>query len=332
LRRAIAQKLAADNQLFLDPQQEILICNGVSQGIALMLDAFVDGGERVVILDPSFFIYRLVAQNRGAVVVRLPTWVDQGCTRFEERSLRRRLRGARALYLNSPANPTGGVLDRETLERIAWWCDRFDVLIFSDEVYERFQYEGRHFSIASLPKARNRTVTANGFSKSHGMAGYRVAYLAAPRHLIQPLLVSQLASAPFVSFVGQQMALAALRQPAEAFEPILNEYRRRRELVAERLGPSRLPIPLPAGAFYFWIPVWRLGWTGEAFAAALLQTSGVRVMSGASCGPSGKGCVRLSYSGKWQDLVEGLDRLEGFLADAPTAAPATGRRWLRKSA
>jgi aspartate/methionine/tyrosine aminotransferase len=321
LRHAIAKKLLCDNRVCVDPEHEVLVCNGVSQGIALALDTFVDRGDRVVVFDPCFFMYRLTAQNRGARLVEVATWLEAGHTVFRERDLARALRGAKLLFINSPANPTGGVLAPDTLERIAWWCKQFDVLIFSDEVYERFVYSGAHTSIAGFPIARPRTITANGFSKSHGLAAFRVGYVAGPRYLIQPMLVSKLATTPFVALASQQIALAALSQPPSDWEPTRQEYLGRRGLTAQRLARARLSYEMPAGAFYFWVPVRQVGYTGERFAATLLKDAGVIVMSGRLCGRSGRDHIRISFAGERSALEVGLDRVETFVAGRCISPP-----------
>src|SRR5690606_11203482 len=116
--------------------------------ISLMLDTFVERRGSVAVFDPTFFIYRLAAQNREIRVRQIPTRVEEGRTQFRETDLRKAIRGATVLFVNTPSNPTGGLLDESTLDRVAYWCRRHDVLIFADEVYERFVYEGRHVSIA----------------------------------------------------------------------------------------------------------------------------------------------------------------------------------------
>lgn len=314
LRSVVAHKLERDNQIAVDPDHQVLVSNGVSQGIGVMLDTFVDWGERVVILDPSFFIYRLAALNRGAKVTQVPTWLDAGRTRFEESVLQKSLRGAKVLFLNSPSNPTGGVLAAEDLERIAYWCHRHDVLIFSDEVYERFQYEGTHQSIGALDRARERTITANGLSKSHGLAAMRIGFLAGSRYLIQPMIVSKLSTSPFVSVAAQRMAVAALEQPPAAFGPVRARYQARRDAVARALFAAGLPHERPAGAFYFWVPVRLFGMTGAEFTRRFLAEEHVKVMAGEPYGKSGHEFIRISYAGDGRRLAAGLAKLKVFAA------------------
>lgn len=322
LRDAIARKLHLENGIHVDPEHQVLVCNGVSQGIGLTLDTFVDPGERVVVFDPSFFVYRMAAQNRGARVIAVPTWLESGETTFSDRELGKALRGAKVIFLNSPANPTGGILTPEALERIAWWCDKRDVLIFSDEVYERFLYSGTHISIASLPRMAERTITANSFSKSHGMAGGRVGFLAGPRYLIQPMIVSCLATAPFVSAPAQRMALAALNHAHELFEPTRAEYRSRRDFASAQLKRAGLDHEVPAGAFYIWAPITSCGIPASEVALRLLAEQKVLIMPGDSCGKTGKDFIRISYTGSRTQLAEGMRRIAQFFGESmPTILP-----------
>src|SRR5262249_48645103 len=154
-------------------------------------------------------LYSLAARTRRARVRWLPCRVEDGRLRFRLDHLARALRGTRLLIINSPANPTGGVISPDDLEQIAWWADRLDVLILSDEVFERFKHEGEVVSIGTLPKARRRTLTAGSVSKGHALASARVGWLAAYRHLLRPCFATAALRTPFVPTLSQQVALAA---------------------------------------------------------------------------------------------------------------------------
>lgn len=329
LRSAIADKLQSENGIHVDPQWEVLVTNGVSQGIGLMLDTFVDRGEKVAILDPGFFVYRLAAMNRGCKVHLLPTETAGGKMCIADRDLERGLRRAKVLFLNTPNNPTGGIAERDVLERIAYWCKRRDVLVFSDEVYERFVYRGEHVSIGSLPGMADRTITANSFSKTHALASFRAGYLAGPRYLIQPTIVSFLATAPFVSTASQRMALAALARPTTRLDAMIDRFRRRRRLVADTLRRLGLPADEPPGAFYFWTPIGSLGCTAAEFSSRLLAEQRVVVMPGDSYGIDGTRHIRISYALAETQLIEGLRRLESFVQgddSLPLPVPLAGRK------
>jgi aspartate/methionine/tyrosine aminotransferase len=314
LRQGIARRCAERNGLDFDADSQVLVCNGASQGIGLFLDTFVDPGERVATFDPSYYMYRLAAQHRRARITPIATRLEDGFTQVEDAELRRVLRWARVLFVNSPCNPTGGVFPRSMLERIAWWCKRYDVLIFSDEVYDRFVYGVDQASIASFADARDRTVTANSFSKSHGMAAYRVGYVAGARHLVRPMLVGCLASTPFVSVPAQRLALMALAQPADLWSSVAREYVARRDRAAGALSTAGVSFDLPRGAFYLWISIDSFASNASDFARELLAEHRVLVMPGDTLGKRGGRFVRVSYAGATPLLDKGIDRLTKFLA------------------
>jgi aspartate/methionine/tyrosine aminotransferase len=278
------------------------------------LDTFVERKGRIAILDPSFFLYRLAAQNREMQVRRIPTWLEDGYVCFQEKDLRKALRGSAVLFVNSPCNPTGGILDEESLARIAYWCRRLDMLVFADEVYERFLYAGRHVSLASFADAAPRTITANSFSKSYGMAGARVGYVAGPQHLIQPMVVTLLSTAPFVSAAAQYEALRALTTSQNWFQVELDKLRTRRDWISSRLKRYGLDFSLPRGAFFFWIRVGGLGMDGASFSQLLLEEEQTLVMRGDTCGDSGREYVRISFAGSVDLIEEGINRLGNLLA------------------
>jgi aspartate/methionine/tyrosine aminotransferase len=216
----VADKLRADNGLSVRPDSEVLITAGALGAVHAALDAFVNPGHRVVLFDPASPLYPLAVRARRARVTWLHTWVEDGRTRFRADALARALRGARLLLLNSPANPTGGVLAPEDLEQIAWWAGRHDVLLLSDEAFERYHYDGAPTSLAALPRAARRTLTAGGVSQSHALAAARVGWLAGHRHLLRPCRAAAALRAPFVPTLSQQVALAALGAGPDDFRDI----------------------------------------------------------------------------------------------------------------
>lgn len=317
LRQAVAAKLLTDNGLAFAPDGEVLITAGALGAAHTALDAYVNAGDRVVLADPCSPLYPLAVRTRRARVRWLTAWLEDGRTRFRLDHLAKVLRGAKVLVLNSPANPTGGVVSPEDLEQIAWWAERYDVLLLSDEVFERFQYDGEQVSLASLPKARQRTLTLGSVSKGHALASARVGWLAGPRHLLRPCLAMAALGSPFVPTLSQQVALTALRTGDSAFEAVRESFDSRRHYAYERLRAMGLNPGWPAGAFFFWIPVWESGRSGREFAATLLREKKVRVTPGDLFGPGGKGFVRLSYAADEGRLHEGLDRLAEFVDGAP---------------
>ena len=306
LRAAIADRLRDRNGLSVDPEHGVLVLNGVSQAIGLALDTFADAGDRIALFDPGYFMVRLAVLHREMKPVRIPTTLHDGRTAFDERDLRRAIRRSRMVFVNTPANPTGGVLPPETLERIAYWCRRYDTLIFSDEVYQRFHYVGRHVSIATLPDAAGRTLTADSFSKSHALAGLRLGFAAGPEHLLKPLHVTLLATTPFVSMAAQDFGRRLLESADDRFPAA--EFARRRLDVLRRLRRGGSAVEAPGGAFYFWLPLPE-GVHADDFAAALLEDEQVLVLPGTHSARDGHRHIRLSFAGDAGELAEGIGRL-----------------------
>ncbi len=312
LREAVAEKLHAEHALAVSPADEVLITHGATGAFTIALDSFVNAGSRVVLFDPTSPLYALTLRQRRARIRWIPTWMENGRTRFRLDHLARALQRARLIVVNSPGNPTGGVVAAEDLEQIAWWAERHDVLIYSDEVFERYQYEGSPLSIGTLPKARRRTLTAGSVSKGHALASARVGWLAGYRHLVRPCALSAVLHTPFVPTLCQLVALTALRQVGDAFQPIRAEFESRRRYAFERLQALGVEAAWPAGAFFFWLPVnqWP---SGRAFAEKLLHEKKVLVSPGEFFGPSGARHVRLSYAVEDGRLREGLSRLAEFV-------------------
>jgi aspartate/methionine/tyrosine aminotransferase len=319
LREGVAETLRADHQLIVSPTDEVLITHGAAGAFSVALETFVNPGDRVVLFDPTCPLYAFTLRQRLARIRWLSTWMDNGRTRLCLDHLAKALRGACLIVLTSPANPTGGVLAPEDLEQIAWWAERRDVLILSDESFARYQYEGHPLSIGTLPQARRRTLTVGSVSKGYALASARVGWLAGYRHLVRPCVVAGSLQTPFVPTLCQQIALAALRQGNDAFVPIRAEFASRRRYAFERLQTLGLKPAWPAGAFFFWLPVPQSGLSGQTFAEQLLRSKRVLVSPGAAFGPSGRQYVRLSYAAEDGRLREGLSRLAEFLRGQPQA-------------
>lgn len=309
LRGAIATKLLQDNRLAFSPTEEILVTQGALGAVQILLDAFVNRGDKVLLLDPISPLYSLLLHTRGARLRWVSTRLDDGRLRLRFDQLSRGLRGAKLLILNSPANPTGGILSAEDLEQIAWWASRYDVLLLSDEVFERFSYSGTPTSLATFPLARSRTLTVGSVSKSHGLTSLRVGWIAASRHLLLPCALTAGLRAPFVAGLPQHQALLALQNDSDAFHSTRQMLHSRRDYVHDRLQAMGFAPEWPSGGFFFWLRV-PAGWeTGRAFAEALYSQQRVRVLPGDLFGPSGKRRIRLSYVIEDGRLEEGLNRI-----------------------
>ena len=279
-----------------------------------ILDAFVNRGDRVVLPDPVSPLYPLLVRTRGARIRWMSTRTEDGRLRLRfDHLFVRGLHGARLLVLCSPANPSGGIIHPEDLEHIAWWAERHDVLVLSDEVFSRCWHETEPVSIATLARARLRTLTVGSVSKSHALASARVGWIASQRHLLRPCLATAALRSSFVPTISQLIALAALRTDPGEFEVIRKKFAMRRRYAFDRLRALGMNPVWPHGAFFLWAPA-PAGWrTGRDFADMLFTTRRVRVVPGDLFGPSGKGFIRLSYSAEEGRLEEGLTRIGELL-------------------
>jgi aspartate/methionine/tyrosine aminotransferase len=323
LREAVAAKLHAEDGLAVKPTDEVLITHGAAGAFSVVLDTFVNPGHAVVLFDPTSPLYRLAAQQRRARLRLVPTAVEDGRLRFRVDRLARALQGARLLVLDTPANPTGATLSADDLEQIAWWADQHDVLIFNDTVHAAYQYEGERQSIATLPRAARRTLTAGSLSKSHALTHARVGWLAGHRHLVRPCALTQSLQTPFVPTPSQELALTALRQDPATLAKHQSTLAARRRYTHERLTAFGLKPLWPAGGFFFWVPIPH---RGRTFAEELLRARKVLVTPGDLFGPSGAKHVRISCALEDGRLHEGLSRLGDWLRENREAMPLTGRK------
>ena len=313
LRSAISALLTTRYGVTYDPASEVLVTVGVSEGIDAALRALLDDGDEVLIPNPGYVAYEADVTLAGGVVVPVTTSVDD---HFEvkaaaiEAALTPR---SKVLLLGNPNNPTGAVIERAELEKIAELAVRRDLVVISDEVYSRLVYGDEHACIAAMPGMRERTILADGFSKAYAMTGWRVGYVAAPPHYLEAILkVHQYAimSAPTTA---QDAALVALTDGEPEVQRMLAEYDRRRRLVVDGFNAMGLATFEPRGAFYAFPRVSSTGLDAETFAQRLLEEEHVAVIPGTAFGPSGEGHVRACYATSYEQLEEALRRIGRFV-------------------
>ena len=321
LRQAIADKLKSEPCPGINSTDEVLITHGASGAFSTVLETFINPGDRVVLFDPASPLFDLFLRYRRARISWLPTWMEDGYTRFRAETLAKLIRRARMIVLATPNNPTGGLVSAEDLDRITWWAERRDVLIVNDTTFDSYVYEARPPSIGTLRRARERTITIGSVSKTYALASMRVGWLAGHRHLVRPCSVAASLQTPFVPALCQQVALTALRECGGLLETIHKEFESRRRYAFERLQAMGLKPAWPSGAFFFWVPVKELGLSGQEFADRLLFSKKVLIWPGAPCGPSGGDYVRLSYAAEDGRLREALTRLADFVRELREKQP-----------
>jgi aspartate aminotransferase len=307
LRGAIAEKLRTRNRIPADPES-VIVLNGGMQGLFGAFQSVVNPGEDVLIFSPYWTpIKDLVAHCQGRLAL-VP--VDQArANGFRETLARCATERTRAIYYNSPMNPTGVVFTRTEAAEVARFAIDRDLIVIADEAYEDIVYEGEHFSIASLPGMFERTITLFTLSKSYSMTGWRIGYAVATEPWMGGLKKTILYSSNGVSTPTQWAALAAFTIPSDFLETSRAAYQQRRDLLLGALNEIGLPCALPAGAFYAFPDVSRLSADSREAAALLLDRAKVATVPGIVFGPHGEGHVRFSFSTSIETIEGGLESM-----------------------
>ena len=313
LREAAAAELSRTRDLDVS-RERVLVGSGAKPFLFFTVLAVCDPGDEVVYPDPGFPIYESAIRFAGAVPVPLPLLEERDFT-FDPDDLARRLSPrTKLVVLNSPQNPTGGVVPAGDLAEAARAILETDAWVLSDEVYSRLLYEGEFASIASLPGMLERTVVLDGLSKTYAMTGWRCGYAAVPEPLLDPLVRFIVNSTSCVPPFVQRAAVAALTGPQDAPRAMVEELRRRRDVVVA--GLNELPgvsCRVPRGAFYAFPNVSGVPLPADELAARLLDEAGVALLAGSAFGRVGARNLRVSYANSVENLERALDRLRLFL-------------------
>lgn len=310
LRKAIAAKLKADNGLEYDPS-EIIVTPGGKQALFAAMMATVEPGVEIMLLEPAWVSYESMVQLAGGTVVHVGLDPDNNfrVTRdVLEKHFNPRVRG---IVVNSPNNPTGRVLDEEEFAAICDFAKERDILVYTDEMYEKIIYDGRkHLSIAAMPGMWERTLTFNGLSKAYAMTGWRLGYVAGPKVFINEIAKVQSHSVTHATSFVQAGAVAALTGPQDFIGQMVTAWDRRRKLVSEGLSAIKgINCPMPEGAFYAFPDIRGTGKSSLQFADYILQEAHVAVVPGTAFGEAGEGFVRLSFATSDEALTKAIERI-----------------------
>jgi aminotransferase len=314
LRQALSAHIERLYGVHYDPKTELLITVGASEALDLAMRATIDPGDEVILHEPSYVAYVPAVLFAGGTVVHV-------ATRFEddfaldpaavEAAITPR---TKALFLGYPCNPTGAVLSVEVMEELARIAERHDLLIYSDEIYDRLAYGSyRHRAFSSMPGMRERTILMGGFSKAYAMTGWRIGWLAAPAALVEGIVKIHQYVIMTASTVSQDAALVALLEGEPDVERMRAEYDRRRRLVVDGFNAMGLETFEPRGAFYAFPKVTSTGLDADTFARRLLEEERVAVVPGSAFGPSGAEHVRACYATSYERLEEALVRIGRFV-------------------
>lgn len=315
LREAIAARLERDNGLTYDPNGEIIVTVGANEAVLMSMAATLNPGDEVIIPDPAWLHYFYCARLVGAVPVAVPLRQEKEFKLDPDDVARAITPRMRMLVVTTPHNPTGSVLDEEILQALADIAERYDLLVLSDEIYDKIIYDGvRHISFATLPGMRERTLTVNGFSKTYAMDGWRLGYVAAPRALIALLIrVHQYTTVCATTFI-QMGAVAAYRGPQDCVAEMAAEFDRRRQYLIPALNEIEgISCVRPQGAFYAFPSIKATGKSSAEIADFLLEEAKVALIPGSAFGQYGEGYLRIAYSNPLENIQEAVERIKTAL-------------------
>ncbi len=299
---ALAEKFRVDNGISCRPE-EIMVTSGASEALFLAISALVDHGDEVLIGDPSFLSYSALTKLVGGKPVSVPLNKD---LRLSPDAVEERITDkTKAIVINSPANPTGAVQTEDEIHALADIADDKNLALISDEVYEHFIYDGKHFSPGHYS---DNVITINAVSKTYAMTGWRLGYLIAKGCALEQLLKAHQYIQACACSISQKAALAAITGPQDCVSKMRDEFMSRRDLLVEGFQDMGVDLIIPQGAFYLFPKVG----DGDAVAARLAK-AGVIVVPGSAFGAGGREHIRLSYSASRAKLEESLKRMRNIL-------------------
>jgi aminotransferase len=312
LREALSQKAHREYNLSYDPNSEILITVGGSEAIFLALIALINPGDEVLIPNPGFVCYEPCVLLAGGVPVSVPLLEKNGFKPSIDDVMSLITEKSRVMILNYPNNPTGAVLSRDEVAALAKIAVERDMIVISDEVYEKIIYDNTdHHCAATFRGMRERTLVTNSFSKTYAMTGLRVGFVYGPKELISPIWLVHQYIVACVDTLAQYIALAALKGPQNCVKKMVQEFDKRRHLIYKRLNEIRgFNCALPKGAFYVFPKIKDFGMSSEEFAEFLIKSAHIATVPGSSFGNYGNGYIRISYAAAYAQLEEALNRIE----------------------
>ncbi len=315
LRDALSRYLGQHYGLNYDSNNEMIITTGVSEALDIAVRAVTDPGDEILIAEPSYVSYGPCVTLAGGTPVPVRC-TEKDRFKLNPDTLAEKVTAkTKALIINFPNNPTGGIMDERDLKAIADIITDHDLVLISDEVYAELTYEARHCSAATVGDLWERTITLNGFSKAYAMTGWRIGYLCAPKDLCDAALKIHQYVMLCAPVMGQVGALEALRSAEEDKNSMVNEYRLRRNLFVAGLNRIGLTCHMPDGAFYAFPSVEKTGLSDTEFAERLLKEQKVAVVPGSVFGMGGEGHLRCAYAVSRKELAVALERMDTFLKD-----------------
>ncbi len=313
LRQELAKYLEHHYGVSYQPEREILVTVGVSEGLDLAVRAILNPGDEVIIPDPWYVSYPPCVILAGGTPVFVPLSKQNNFVLKAEDVEPLINKQTKAILIGYPSNPTGAVMSREELAEIAKLAQKYNLLVISDEIYARLVYGVEHTCFASLPGVKEQTILLGGFSKAFAMTGWRIGYIAANPQLIEAMLKIHQYTMLCVPTMSQMAGIEALRSGEDDVAKMVKEYDRRRRFIVRKLNEIGLPCFEPKGAFYAFPSIEATGMSSEEFAERLLMEEQVAVVPGSAFGQCGEGFVRCCYATSLASIEEALKRMERFV-------------------
>jgi aminotransferase len=313
LRELIARKMEELYGIRYDPETEVLVTVGASEAIVDAMIAVLDPGDEVIVPQPCFVSYVPSVIFAGGTPVTVDTYYENRFAVNAEDIRAKVTPRTKMLFLGYPNNPTGAVVPRDEMLRIAQIAQEHDLVVLSDEIYDRLVYGVQHVCVASLPGMRDRTLHVGGFSKSYAMTGWRIGFIAGPSEPMAAIAKVHQYAIMCAPTIAQYAAIAALQNGESDVQRMVGEYDRRRRVIVKGLNSIGLPTFEPQGAFYCFPKISVLGMSDQDFAERLLLEEKVAVVPGSAFGPTGEGHVRICYAAPIEEIEEALTRISRFV-------------------
>ncbi len=313
----IAEDLNIKYQLKYEPEKELIVTMGVSQALDLTLRSLIDPGDEVIVIEPCYVSYGANISMLHGIPVTVPTFFKDNFKVDPERLKKAITSKTKAILLNYPSNPTGLTFPKELLKKIADIAIENNIIIISDEIYSAITYEKKHFSIASLPGMKERTIVLNGFSKSHAMTGWRLGYAAGPENIIDVMLKIHQYTGLCAPSISQYAAIEALQNGDRDVDKMRAEYTKRRNYITKSFNDMGLPCLTPEGAFYAFPDITSTGLSARDFAMKLLEAEKVAVVPGTAFGEAGTGHIRCSFATSMENIRISMERIDRFIKNLP---------------
>jgi len=323
LRKTFSEYLNTHFELDYRPEDEILVTVGVSEAMDIAMRALLNPGDKVMYHEPCFVAYMPSIAMTHATPIAVPTYAKDDFALDPEVLEKYWQPGVKALIINFPTNPTGGVAERARLEKIAKFAIEKDIVVVSDEVYAELTFDGaKHTSIATLPGMKDRTIFLHGMSKAWAMTGFRLGYACGPKDIIDAMMKVHQYAMMCAPILSQEAAIEALKNCDDEVARMRESYQRRRDFIIRRWNEIGLPCHMPKATFYSFPNVSGFGMNERDFCLGLLKEQEVAIVPGTAFGSNGTGFARASFSTSYERITTAMERIEKYVGGLDKARKA----------